>query len=77
MEHSNMHQHHEHEPLPKKEKHAHHMMHEEHNAPMGQPGHDHHTMMINDFRKRFYVVLILTIPIMLLSPMIQHWMNVH
>ena len=44
---------------------------------MRQPGHDHHAMMIEDFRKRFYVVLILTIPIMLLSPMIQHWMNVH
>jgi Cu2+-exporting ATPase len=32
--------------------------------------------MIDDFKKRFYVVLILTIPIMALSPMIQHWLNV-
>lgn len=63
-------------PLPKKEEHAHHMMHLDHNAPMGHPGHDHHAMMINDFRKRFYVVLILSVPIMLLSPMIQDWMNV-
>jgi Cu2+-exporting ATPase len=39
-------------------------------------GHDHHKMMIADFKKRFYVVLILTIPIMLLSPMIQQWMKV-
>ena len=31
-------------------------------------------MMIADFKKRFYVVLILTIPIMLLSTMIQHWL---
>jgi P-type Cu2+ transporter len=40
-------------------------------------GHDHHAMMINDFKKRFYVVLILTVPIMLLSDMIQHWLNIH
>lgn len=44
--------------------------------PMGHTGHDHHAMMIDDFKKRFYVVLILTIPIMLLSPMIQHFMGV-
>jgi Cu2+-exporting ATPase len=34
-------------------------------------------MMIDDFRKRFYVVLILTIPVMLLSPMIQRWLNLY
>ena len=39
------------------------------------PGHDH-SMMIADFRKRFFVVLVLTIPIMLLSKMIQHWLNI-
>jgi P-type Cu2+ transporter len=47
------------------------------NAPMGHAGHDHHAMMIADFRKRFYVVLVLTIPIMLLSDTIQHWLNIH
>ncbi|HWJ25802.1 MAG TPA: heavy metal-binding domain-containing protein, partial [Flavisolibacter sp.] len=47
------------------------------NPPMGHEGHDHHAMMIGDFKKRFYVVLVLTIPIMLLSEMIQHWLNVH
>lgn len=47
------------------------------NAAMGHAGHDHHAMMIADFRKRFYVVLVLTIPIMLLSTMIQHWLGVH
>lgn len=36
-----------------------------------------HTGMIADFKKRFYVVLVLTIPIMLLSEMIQHWLNIH
>jgi Cu2+-exporting ATPase len=46
-----------------------------HNPSMGHAGHDHNKM-IADFRKRFYVVLILTIPIMLLSEMIQHFMGV-
>src|SRR6266567_772703 len=40
-------------------------------------GHDHHAMMIADFRRRFYIVLILTLPILLLSTMIQHWLNIH
>src|SRR5664279_911229 len=43
---------------------------------MGTAGHDHHKMMIADFKKRFYAVLILTIPIMLLSSMIQQFMGV-
>src|SRR5258708_22942005 len=45
-------------------------------TPMGHAGHDHHAMMIMDFRKRFYLVLLLTIPIMLLSEMIQHWLHI-
>ena len=44
---------------------------------MGTEGHNHHAMMIADFKKRFYVVLILTIPIMLLSTMIQHFVKVN
>ena len=40
-----------------------------------QAGHNMHASMIDDFRKRFYVVLLLTIPIMLLSEMIQHWLH--
>ena len=39
--------------------------------------HNQHGGMIADFRKRFYVVLALTVPIMLLSQMIQHWLNIH
>ena len=39
--------------------------------------HEAHTSGIADFKKKFYVVLILTIPIMLLSEMIQHWLNIH
>jgi Cu2+-exporting ATPase len=52
-------------------------VHDHTNPPMGHAGHDHHVMMIDDFRKRFFVVLILTIPVMLLSEMIQHWLNIH
>jgi Cu2+-exporting ATPase len=44
---------------------------------MDHAGHDHHAMMIADFKKRFYVILVLTLPILLLSPMIQHWLNMH
>ncbi|WP_026899427.1 copper-translocating P-type ATPase [Daejeonella oryzae] len=46
------------------------------NPSMGMEGHDHHAMMIADFKKRFYVTLVLTIPIMLLSEMIQHFIGV-
>lgn len=41
----------------------------------GGGGHAHHAGMIDDFKKRFYVVLVLTLPIMALSPMIQHWLK--
>lgn len=47
------------------------------NPAMGMEGHNHHAMMIADFKKRFYVVLILTIPIMLLSMMIQQFIGVN
>jgi Cu2+-exporting ATPase len=72
--------------VPVKDSHAenkaadHKNMHHQHgtnNPPMGHEGHDHHAMMIGDFKKRFYLVLVLTIPIMLLSEMIQHWLNIH
>ena len=46
------------------------------NPSMGKEGHNHHAMMIADFKKRFYLVLILTIPIMLLSTMIQQLIGV-
>jgi P-type Cu2+ transporter len=45
------------------------------NPAMGHEGHNHNSM-IADFKKRFYVVLILTIPIMLLSMMIQNFLGV-
>jgi P-type Cu2+ transporter len=38
--------------------------------------HDHHSHMITDFKKRFWVSLIITIPVLLLSPLIQEFLNV-
>lgn len=38
--------------------------------------HDHHAMMVEDFKKRFWWVLVLTVPILALSPMIQDFLNV-
>ena len=52
-------------------------MHKGDDPHMGMTEHDHHAMMIADFKKRFYVVLVLTIPIMLLSTMIQRFMGVN
>jgi Cu2+-exporting ATPase len=46
-----------------------HMQHEQHKAEE----HDHHAMMEQDFRRRFWVVLVLTVPVLLLSPTIQGW----
>jgi Cu2+-exporting ATPase len=40
-------------------------------------GHASHGGGIHDFKKRFYIVLVLAIPVMLLSEMIQRWLNIH
>ncbi|CAN5541218.1 N/A [soil metagenome] len=45
------------------------------NPGMGMEHHDHHKMMIDDFKRRFYITLIITIPVMLLSSMIQQWFH--
>lgn len=57
------------------------MDHDQHTDANGHDeheGHDHknhHEMMIEDFKKRFYISMIVTIPILALSPMIQMWFN--
>jgi len=44
---------------------------------MGHNGeHDHHARMVADFRKRFFISLILMVPILILSPMIQIFLRV-
>ena len=55
--------------------HANHSMNDM-NPRMGMQGHDHHKMMIADFKRRFYITSILTVPIMLLSHMIQQWLGI-
>lgn len=57
------HDHHDHKDI------EHH--HDHGSIPMGQQGHDHHQMMINDFRRRFWISLALSIPVLILSPMIR------
>lgn len=54
--------------------HAEHMHHERPSGTDTAPaheGHDHHRHMVEDFRRRFWVSLLLTVPILLLSPMIR------
>jgi Cu2+-exporting ATPase len=74
MDHSHHHHSTDSPPVRKEEPSVHHAQHEM-NPPMGHEGHDHHAMMIDDFKKRFWISLILTIPILLLSEMIQHWLG--
>lgn len=47
--------------------------HREHDGQTGR--HDHHAMMEGDFRKRFFVVAVLTLPILGLSPTVQGWLG--
>lgn len=37
--------------------------------------HDHHAHMVADFKRRFWVSLVLTIPVVALAPMIQSWLG--
>ncbi len=47
----------------------------EHGSKNMHTGHtDHHEMMVQDFRKRFFVSAIITIPVLLLSPIIQEFL---
>ncbi|WP_270506706.1 copper-translocating P-type ATPase [Eubacterium limosum] len=45
-------------------------------AFMQMGGMDHHAMMVQDFKRRFWVSLTVMIPIMVLSPMIQMFLGV-
>ena len=51
------------------------MDHSGHNPAHGHMGHDHHKMMIEDFKKRFWVSLVISIPVLVLSPMIQEFLG--
>jgi Cu2+-exporting ATPase len=69
----NMHEHHDMHENNNHEQHNHEHQHNEHE---GHNHNDHHRMMIEDFKKRFFLSLIVTIPILILSPMIQEWTNI-
>jgi P-type Cu2+ transporter len=47
----------------------------EHHQEMRHEHHEHHEGMLEDFKKRFFVSIILTIPVLALSPMFQEWFN--
>ncbi|MBA2175661.1 cadmium-translocating P-type ATPase [Halobacillus locisalis] len=47
----------------------------EHQHGHGHEGHDHGAM-VEDFKKRFYISLIVTLPILILSPMIQKFIGI-
>lgn len=59
-----------------KSKHKSEMDHSNNNHDRDDMGQDHHRMMIEDFKRRFWISLILTIPILALSPMIQGLLGV-
>ncbi len=54
---------------PEEMKHEHHEHHGHHDHT------EHHKHMVRDFKKRFFVSIIVTIPILLLSPLIQDFLN--
>jgi Cu2+-exporting ATPase len=60
---------HNHDDNHKNENHSH--EHDDH----GGGHHDHHAHMVDDFKKRFYISLAVTVPILILSPMIQEFFN--
>lgn len=52
-------------------------MHKHHREEHSHHGHHDHGDMVNDFKKRFFISLIITIPILVLSPMIQGFIGVN
>ncbi|SEM19382.1 Cu2+-exporting ATPase [Alkalibacterium putridalgicola] len=47
--------------------------HHGHAAHGGHEGHhDHHAHMVEDFKKRFWISLVISVPIAILAPMLQH-----
>lgn len=59
------------------DEHDHHHDHHHHHSHGHNHHHDHnHGDMIEDFKKRFYISAIVTIPILILSPMLQSFVNV-
>jgi P-type Cu2+ transporter len=51
------------------------IQHSSHEMKKPDKHHDHHAMMLADFKKRFWVSFIITIPILVLSPLIQEFLG--
>lgn len=47
-----------------------------HNSKNGDGHHDHHAMMVEDFKKRFWISLVPTVPILALSPLVQQFLGI-
>ncbi len=45
------------------------------NPSHGHMGHDHHRMMIDDFNKRFWISTLITIPVLVISPMVHEFIG--
>ncbi|MBK9097417.1 MAG: copper-translocating P-type ATPase [bacterium] len=56
--------------------HSHKKMHHSKNGHQGHDHSQHHGRMIEDFRKRFWISVIITIPIIVISPMIHHLLGI-
>src|SRR6266542_1327876 len=53
-----------------------HDKHHGHQADRTSAGHSGHADMVSDFRRRFWICLVLTVPVVLLSPMIQRRLGI-
>jgi Cu2+-exporting ATPase len=42
----------------------------------GHAGHQNHAAMVADYRRRFWISLVLTLPVLALAEMIQHWLGI-
>ena len=70
------HEHHNHQDHQHVHNHADHGSHGHDHGSHGGHGHHDHGDMVEDFKKRFFISLIVTIPILALSPMIQQFLGV-
>jgi len=62
----------EHTPSPSEKDHD---RREDHGGHEGHEGESHHAHMVRDFRRRFWVSLVLTLPIVALAPLIQQFLG--
>ena len=76
IEHDNSQTENDHEHMDHSDSSHEHMDHDMNGGHSSHDGHNHHAMMVKDFRKRFLISLIITVPVLILSPMIQGFLGV-